>query len=88
MWANLNGCSPMRTSHVADGIGDDKTSVDLEDYGTGTSGCAVELYIVHGAGHIWPGSIQYLPPRIIGKTTHAIDATTLIWQFFKAHPKP
>jgi len=87
-WAALDGCGPAHTSHVADGSGRDKTSVDLEDYGTGTSGCAVELYIIRGGGHAWPGGSPYLKESLIGKTTNAISATDLIWQFFKAHPKP
>ena len=39
------------------------------------SGSAVELYAVKGVGHSWPS--QYVVP-----------AAQIIWDFFKAHPKP
>jgi len=87
-WAGLDGCGAAKTTHVADGTGKDKTSVDLEDYGTGTSGCAVELYVIRGGGHAWPGGKPYLKESEIGATTAAVNATDLVWAFFKAHPKP
>ena len=47
-------------------------------------GVAVEFYIVLGGGHAWPGSkfSQIIAP-IVGPTTFEINATTLIWAFFK-----
>jgi polyhydroxybutyrate depolymerase len=39
------------------------------------NGSAVELYTVQGIGHNWPS--QYVVP-----------ASQMIWDFFKAHPKP
>lgn len=43
----------------------------------------VMLYTITGKGHSWPGSA--MPAAI---TTHDIDATTTIWAFFAAHPRP
>jgi polyhydroxybutyrate depolymerase len=44
-------------------------------YSACQSGSAVELYAVKGIGHSWPS--QYVVP-----------AAQIIWDFFKAHPKP
>jgi polyhydroxybutyrate depolymerase len=43
----------------------------------------VILYTIEGGGHTWPGGLQYLPERIIGKTSKDLDANQLIWDFFK-----
>lgn len=49
-------------------------------------GTAVELYIIDGGPHGWPGGIAYAPGA--EDPSNAIDATAVIWAFFKAHPKP
>ena len=48
----------------------------------------VEFYTVAGMGHFWPGGKSHLPERVIGKSSDAINATDLIWQFFLRHPLP
>jgi polyhydroxybutyrate depolymerase len=47
----------------------------------------VVFYKVQGAGHTWPGGRQYLPEGIIGSTDSSVNATELMWEFFKAHPR-
>ena len=47
------------------------------------AGSDVLFYIIDGGGHTWPGAIPV--PRL-GKTTTEINASTTIWDFFKAHP--
>jgi len=47
-------------------------------------GAAVELYVVEGGGHTWPGAAIDVP--VLGETTHEISATDLIWAFFENHP--
>jgi polyhydroxybutyrate depolymerase len=42
-----------------------------------------ELYTVRGGGHVWPGAIDV---PLLGTTTHTIDATGLILEFFEAAP--
>jgi polyhydroxybutyrate depolymerase len=53
------------------------------------SGCrgatSVELCTVDGGGHTWPGG---LPVPGLGKTTWAISATDMMWDFFREHPMP
>lgn len=50
------------------------------------AGRTVELITIDGAGHQWPGSEKVRdggdPPST------ALDATTTIWEFFAAHPRP
>jgi polyhydroxybutyrate depolymerase len=54
------------------------------------SGCqqsaSAELYSIDGGGHTWPGSAIDASPAVLGPTTHEINATDLIWEFFAAHP--
>jgi polyhydroxybutyrate depolymerase len=49
-------------------------------------GTAVELYIIDGGPHGWPGGVAYAPGA--EDPSNAIDATMVMWEFFKAHPKP
>jgi poly(3-hydroxybutyrate) depolymerase len=42
----------------------------------------IERYLVHGAGHAWPGGLG-----IFGDAAGP-DASSLQWEFFLAHPKP
>lgn len=42
----------------------------------------VILYTVIGGGHTWPGTAVVLPESIVGRTTTAISATELLWDFF------
>jgi polyhydroxybutyrate depolymerase len=54
------------------------------------SGCKqngeVVFYTIAGGGHAWPGSSALMPVGLVGKTSQAIDATSLMWQFFTEHP--
>jgi polyhydroxybutyrate depolymerase len=40
------------------------------------------LYALADQGHSWPGS-SVMPPAI---TSQAVNATDVIWEFFKVHP--
>ncbi len=63
----------------------DGTRVRREVYGQCRDGAEVILYAIEDGGHNWPGGWQYLPERIIGKTSQDIDANEVIWNFFKKH---
>lgn len=43
----------------------------------------VLLKIVNG-GHTWPGGLQYLNPRIVGRTSRDINCCDEIWEFFNS----
>jgi polyhydroxybutyrate depolymerase len=50
-----------------------------------TAGTAVELYVVSGSGHEWPGA----SPPLVGHDppSAALDATRVIWEFFRQHTR-
>ncbi|WP_144050223.1 hypothetical protein [Synechococcus sp. PCC 7502] len=56
-------------------------------WNNGSNGTSIKLYRVVGGGHAWFGGRQYLPVRLIGRTCHDFDATSVIWDFFQTHPK-
>lgn len=49
------------------------------------AGRAVELYVVGDSGHAWPGGRR--GNRRGDSPSRSLDATSIIWQFFAAHPK-
>lgn len=82
-WAELDGCDP---EPARSEVGD---AVELVAYPRCAEGSAVELYVVDGGGHAWPGSaLSAASASILGPTTEEIDATELIWSFFQDHPMP
>ena len=79
-WAVRNGCAPDPTETP---VSDDVTLVQFAC----PPGDEVELYRIEDGGHSWPGSqFSAAIASIVGPTTMSIDATTLIWDFFAAHP--
>lgn len=88
LWVNLNGCSEIPVvTEVPDIDPGDGTRVTVKQYLNNNDGTEVILYIVEGGGHTWPSGLQYLPARIIGKTSRDIDANEVIWHFFKNHSR-
>ena len=86
-WGALNGGrEPVREPLPADGK--DRCGGLRTIYPGGRDGSEVTLVRLDGGGHTWPGGAQYLPERLIGRVCRDFDATVLIWDFFKAHPKP
>lgn len=59
--------------------------VDGYQYRNCENGADVDFYIINGGGHSWPGG-DPLPRWIVGETTDDINATRLMWDFFKEHP--
>lgn len=43
---------------------------------------AVELYVIEGGGHTWPGAAIDLASRGLGATTDELDASEVLWEFF------
>jgi polyhydroxybutyrate depolymerase len=88
-WVAHNGCDATPTiTQEPDRAPNDGTTVRRESYTNCHTGADVTLYAVVNGGHTWPGGVQYLPESTIGKTSRDIDATTIIWDFFAAHPRP
>ena len=81
-WSDRNRCTPGATP-TTNKVGSD---VELVQW----TGCtaAVQLYVVAGGGHSWPGSeFAANLGDVVGRTTMAVDATDLAWRFFEAHPR-
>ncbi len=78
-WAQHNGCDmTLLSQRIA-------SDVVLESYGNCDEGSDVNLYVIEDGGHTWPGATREMPD--LGKTTHSINASELIWAFFAAHPR-
>jgi len=84
-WAELKGCNANPDVTDLPTIIADSTHVRVERYGRCKDGAEVLLYVIEDGGHTWPGGPQYFPERIIGKTTHNLDANEEIVDFFKRH---
>ena len=78
-YAAHNGC---KTLQLVASINE----VSGEQFSSCTQGSDVVFYTLAGDGHTWPGSTSPMPEKMVGKTSHSIDATDLIWQFFEQHP--
>jgi polyhydroxybutyrate depolymerase len=57
------------------------------EYTNCAADAAVVLYTIHGGGHTWPGGGP-LPEWFAGTTSHSIDASSQMWEFFREHPLP
>jgi polyhydroxybutyrate depolymerase len=78
-WARRNRCAanPIESTVAPD--------VTRREYTNCADDAAVVLYTVQGGGHTWPGG-KPLPEWFVGRTTHTINATSLMWEFFREHP--
>ena len=61
------------------------TDVTRLEYTKCADDAAVVLYTIQGGGHTWPGG-KPLPEWFVGPTSNSIDATSLMWAFFREHP--
>ena len=81
-WAGLIGAPSVPTStHQNDGV----TRVQ---FGPGETGHEVQLYTIEGQGHEWPGAERTLPRIISGPQTNKLNATQVIWDFFRSTHLP
>lgn len=77
-WAQRNGCAEGPTTTPVRG------SVSEIAYTSCAGGADTVLYRIDGGGHTWPGAIS-ANEGTLGPTTHDIDATAIILDFFDAH---
>lgn len=80
-WAKQNGCKPDPERTDLPQKVDDGTSVIKDEFQKCQA--PVVFYSIRGGGHSWPGGVNRLPGIVVGKTSTQIDATSVIWQFFK-----
>ena len=77
-WARRNGCAP---TPIDSAIAADVTRREYPDC---AGGAAVVLYTIQGGGHTWPGG-KPLPEWFAGPTSRSVDASRLMWAFFREH---
>ena len=81
-WAQLLGCGAAPQPVPA------PSGVTTFACGGGRDGSEVRFSVIAGHGHIWPGGLNQLPERMVGKPSAALNATDAIWEFFKEHARP
>jgi polyhydroxybutyrate depolymerase len=87
-WVAHDTCSlPPNSTLLPDIDPTDHTWVQRDIYSNGTNNSEVILYTIYNGGHTWPDGYQYFPESLIGRTTHDINANTVIWDFCSNHPK-
>ena len=81
-WAVHDRCRPTPVSSRPD------AGVVLTAYGPCAAGAAVDLYAITGEGHEWPGGphLGRAITDLLGPQTTAVDANSVMWAFFVAHP--
>ena len=82
-WARRDGCNMQPTIKELPELNHDGTTVTQTVYSGGKNNTEVISYLIGNGGHTWPGGAQYLPTMLIGKTTHELNASEVIWEFFK-----
>jgi polyhydroxybutyrate depolymerase len=88
-WTSNNGCGPdAAVSALPDASTADDSTVERHTWAGCEGGAEVVLYRLEGAGHTWPGGKQYLSPWLVGTTNRDIDASKLMWDFFRKHSLP
>ncbi len=78
-WARRNRCAPTPSDSAV------ATDVTRRSFTSCAGDAAVVLYTIKGGGHTWPGG-KPLPEWFAGWTSTSIDATSLMWAFFREHP--
>jgi polyhydroxybutyrate depolymerase len=86
-WSRIDGClrslAPENLPLLGPADGTEVIRTTFEQCRGGTS---VELVVVHGGGHTWPGSTRRVPQFLVGKTSVQLNASAAIMDFFLALP--
>lgn len=78
-WARKNQCRPDPVESV---VADDVTRLEYTECADDAD---VVLYTVRNGHHTWPGGGP-MPEWFAGPTSTSVDATNVMWEFFKEHP--
>jgi polyhydroxybutyrate depolymerase len=78
-WARRNGCAPEPRDTVI------APDVTRRAYTNCANNADVQLYTILDGGHTWPGGGHH-PEWFVGRMTHSIDASQVMWEFFREHP--
>lgn len=78
-WARRNRCAPEPVDSVM------RADVTRREYTGCAEAASVQLYTIQGAGHQWFGGTKG-PEWLLGPFSRSIDATRVMWEFFREHP--
>lgn len=82
-WVKLNQCAAKPEEETL--VDDDRDfKVTRKTYRGGAEDTEVALVTIENGGHTWPG--RKPPVGFVGRSTLAISANDLIWEFFQQHP--
>jgi len=87
-WIGLDACDSEPEITTLQDKAADGTGIRREAFSGCKGGAEVVVYTVEGGGHTWPGGKAYLPESSIGKTSHNMDASEALWEFFSKHALP
>jgi polyhydroxybutyrate depolymerase len=82
-WSTQDHCTTTSRSSPVNGV-------KLTTFTNCSDASQVELYEIIGEGHEWPGG-PTLPSSLtllLGPQSSLVNANTLMWSFFQAHPLP
>ena len=83
LWVKHNGCATRpKVEQLPDNDSTDGTKSTRLTYRDSKTGKNVVLIKIDGGGHNWPGTRQYAPEFLIGKTCRDFDGTEMMLEFF------
>ncbi|WP_084022960.1 extracellular catalytic domain type 1 short-chain-length polyhydroxyalkanoate depolymerase [Mycobacterium avium] len=85
-WRKVDGCQGDPSMELLPDARDG-TVVHRFDSTSCAASTEVVFYRIDKGGHTWPGGKQYLPASVIGPTTHTLDGSEAIAEFFLAHAR-
>lgn len=88
VFRRANGCEPdLTASSVPDRDPDDGTTITRFTATGCAAGGAVELHVVNGGGHNWPGGTRTMR-YFFGAMSRDYQASEVLWDFFADHRLP
>lgn len=76
-WAEIDRCSGAPDVTI---VSEEIERITFQGCAPGT---AFVYYTIKDGGHVWPGSANFLRQPKLGKVTFEINATDIMWDFFK-----
>jgi polyhydroxybutyrate depolymerase len=82
-WSSQDHCSSVAHATPVNGV-------EETTYGGCSNNAQVELYEINGEGHEWPGgpTVPSSVSLFLGPQSSLVNADSLMWAFFQAHPLP
>ncbi|HZJ09926.1 MAG TPA: PHB depolymerase family esterase [Trueperaceae bacterium] len=84
-WADRIGCSTTIDARTVPSIRSPAMEVHVLDAEDCPAQHELELVVVVGGGHNWPGQPDKLPVEVGGAVNLDLDASRFIWEFFERH---